>query len=325
MTDRQTSTPAVPFNPELRAVLDGFGDPGGGPSSLDDVLATRTDQPAVPDPAPIIGDRAIDIVDRTVPGPPGAPELAVTVLTPRGVPGTKPALVNFHGGGMMMGDRSMDTGRLADLVDELGVIAVNVEYRLAPEHPHPAPVEDCYAGLTWTAASCAELGVDPDRLVVMGGSAGGGLAAGVALLARDRGGPQLAGQLLLCPMIDDTGQTVSTRQYEDSGTWTAQLNRLGWSALLGDGAGSDAVSEYAAPARAGDLSGLPPAFIEAGAAEVFRDENVAYAQRIWATGGQAELHIWSGAFHGFDMFAPDSAITRAALGTRRSWFERVLF
>lgn len=323
MTDSQTSTPAVPFDPQLAAVLNGFGDPGG-PSSLDDVLTTRTDRPAVPDPAEIIQDRAIDVVDRTVPGPPDAPDIAVTVLTPHTVPGPKPALVNFHGGGMMMGDRSMDTGRLADLVDELGVVAVNVEYRLAPEHPHPAPVEDCYAGLRWACANSAELDLDPDRIVVMGGSAGGGLAAGVALLARDRGGPRLAGQLLLCPMIDDTDHTTSSRQYEDSGTWTAQLNRLGWSALLGDTAGSEDVSEYAAPARAADLSGLPPAFIEAGAAEVFRDEDIDYAHRIWVTGGQAELHIWSGAFHGFDMFAPDSPITRAALDTRRSWLNRVL-
>jgi acetyl esterase/lipase len=226
---------------------------------------------------------------------------------------------------MISGTRGMDTGRLVDLVLAIGVVAVNVEYRLAPEHPDPAPVEDCYAGLQFLAGAAAELGVDPARIVVMGGSAGGGLAAGVALLARDRGGPALAGQLLLCPMIDDRNTTVSSHQYAGIGTWTRELNLVGWSALLGDAAGGDGpVSPYAAPTRATDLSGLPPAFIEAGSAELFRDENVEYASRIWAVGGDAELHIWSGGIHGFDVYAPESELAGAAIETRLSWFRRAL-
>ncbi|WP_217198458.1 alpha/beta hydrolase [Streptomyces buecherae] len=318
----------VPFDPTLSAVLDALPRASNPELSLADVPKLREAATAFPAPpiTEVIGDREIDAEELTVPGPDGAPDLAVTVLRPRRLPAPAPGLYNMHGGGMISGHRHQDAARLADLVEELGAVAVSVEYRLAPEHPDPAPVEDCYAGLVWMARGAAELGVDPGRVVVMGGSAGGGLAAGVAMLARDRNGPALAGQLLLCPMLDDRNTTVSSHQYDGSGTWQRSMNLLGWRALLGDRAGGTAarVSPYAAPARAGDLSNLPPAFVEAGSAELFRDEDVAYASRIWAAGGQAELHIWQGAFHGFDVFAPDHEVTRAALATRLSWLRRVL-
>lgn len=322
-----TITP-TPFDPAIREVLDRMPPTAGPAPSLETIPAMREagrsmfTRPV----ADVIGGREIDAEERTIPGPEGAPDLEITVLRPRRVSAPVPGLYNIHGGGMITGHRHMDTPRLADLVEELGVVAVNVEYRLAPEHPDPAPVEDCYAGLTWMSEHAAELGVDPRRIVVMGGSAGGGLAAGVVLLARDRGGPRPAGQLLLCPMLDDRNTTVSSHQYDGIGTWPRAMNLLGWRALLGEKAGDPAadVSIYAAPARAADLSGLPPAFVEAGSAELFRDENVAYASRIWAAGGQAELHIWSGACHGFDIFAPDHEVTRAALSARLSWLRRVL-
>ncbi|MFG3381367.1 alpha/beta hydrolase [Streptomyces sp. NPDC047999] len=318
----------VPFDPALAAVLDalprGEGD-AASPGTVAAIRASVANGPA-PSVAESVGDRGIDVEERSVPGPDGAPPLEVTVLRPRRHTPPVPGLFSIHGGGMISGDRHQDVPRLADLVEELGVVAVSVEYRLAPEHPDPAPVEDCYAGVRWMWRHAAELGVDPDRIAVMGGSAGGGLAAGVALLARDRQGPPLAGQLLLCPMLDDLNTTVSSHQYDGRGTWQRDANLLAWQALLGDRAGdpSAEVSPYAAPARALDLSGLPPAFVEAGSAELFRDEDVAYASRIWAAGGQAELHIWQGAFHGFDVFAPDHEITRAALAARRSWLRRVL-
>ncbi|MFE6776268.1 alpha/beta hydrolase [Streptomyces sp. NPDC057702] len=318
----------VPFDPTLSAVLDAMPEDAGPDPASAGVPAVREAASAIPAPpvADVVAGREIDAEERTVPGPAGGPDLRVTVLRPRGVPGPVPGLYNMHGGGMISGHRHHDVPRLADLVEELGVLAVSVEYRLAPEHPDPAPVEDCYAGLTWLVDHATELGVDPDRVVVMGGSAGGGLAAGVALLARDRRGPALAGQLLLCPMLDDTNTTLSSHQYEHSGTWRRPMNLLAWRALLGDRAGDPTadLSPYAAPTRAGDLSGLPPAFVEAGSAELFRDEDVAYASRIWAAGGQAELHIWQGAFHGFDVFAPGHEVTRAALAARRSWLRRVL-
>ncbi|MFF9349341.1 alpha/beta hydrolase [Streptomyces sp. NPDC014734] len=319
----------VPFDPALNAVLEamlhGRGAAAPSPGTVEAMRASASAVP-VPSVAEVIGGREIDAEELTVPGPDGAPDLAITVLRPRRPEGPVPGLYNIHGGGMISGHRHQDTARLAGLVEELGVVAVSVEYRLAPENPDPAPVEDCYAGLCWMAEHAAELGVDPGRVVVMGGSAGGGLAAGVALLARDRGGPRPAGQLLLCPMLDDRNTTVSSHQYDGLGTWQRAMNLLGWRALLGGRAGGGAadVSAYAAPARAGDLSGLPPAFVEAGSAELFRDEDVTYASRIWATGGRAELHIWQGAFHGFDVFAPEHEVTRAALAARLSWLRRVL-
>lgn len=319
----------VPFDSEIAPVLEAMAaDPQ--PALSRETLPGMRDGAATlfPSAATVIGDRPIDAEDRVIPGPAGAPDLEVTILTPRGHDATRPALpvlYNIHGGGMIVGHRTWETGRLVQLVEELGVIAVNVEYRLAPESPYPAGVEDCYAGLVWVADHAAELGGDPERIVVMGGSAGGGFSAAVALLARDRGGPALAGQLLLCPMIDNTNTTVSSHQYAGIGTWTREANLLSWELVLGEElAFSDRAPQYAAPTRATDLSRLPHAYIEVGAAEPFRDEDIEFASRIWAVGGEAELHVWSGGFHGFDMYAPDSELTRAALAARFSWLRRVL-
>lgn len=319
----------VPFDPDIAPVLDAMAADPQPALSRETIPLTRDGAAtAFPSAEEVIGDLPIDAHDRVIPGPAGAPDLEITVLTPRGHDATKPALpvlYNIHGGGMIVGHRSWETGRLVQLVDELGVIAVNVEYRLAPEDPYPAGVEDCYAGLVWLAANARELGADPDRIVVMGGSAGGGFAAAISLLARDRGGPALAGQLLLCPMIDNTNTTVSSLQYAGIGTWTREANLLAWECVLGEQlAFSAEAPAYAAPTRADDLSGLPHAYIEVGAAEPFRDEDVEYASRIWALGGAAELHVWSGGFHGFDMYAPASELTRAALDARFSWLRRVL-
>ena len=319
----------VPFDPDIAPVLDAMAADPQPALSRETIPLTRDGAAtAFPSAEEVIGDLPIDAHDRVIPGPAGAPDLEITVLTPRGHDARKPALpvlYNIHGGGMIVGHRSWETGRLVQLVDELGVIAVNVEYRLAPEDPYPAGVEDCYAGLVWLAANAPELGADPDRIVVMGGSAGGGFAAAISLLARDRGGPALAGQLLLCPMIDNTNTTVSSRQYAGIGTWTREANLLAWECVLGEQLAFSAdAPAYAAPTRADDLSGLPHAYIEVGAAEPFRDEDVEYASRIWAVGGAAELHVWSGGFHGFDMYAPASELTRAALDARFSWLRRVL-
>jgi acetyl esterase/lipase len=208
--------------------------------------------------------------------------------------------------------------------EQLGAAVVSVEYRLAPETPHPGPVEDCYAGLAWTAGHAGELGIDPARVIVGGASAGVGLAAAVALLARDRGGPALLGQMLLCPMLDDRNETPSSYQMAGIGIWDREANEVGWTALLGAARGGPDVSPYAAPARATDLSGLPPAFIEVGSAETFRDEDVAYATGIWQAGGQAELHVWPGGFHGFTGMVPDAAISKAATAAQQGWLRRIL-
>ncbi|WP_232835406.1 alpha/beta hydrolase [Actinocorallia populi] len=269
-------------------------------------------------------DGAFAVQERAVPGPQGAPEVPLLICRPTGAAGPTGVIYYIHGGGMVMGTNRHGADDLLDLALDLGMTLVSVEYRLAPEHPHPAPVEDCYAGLLWTVEHAGELGLDLGRVVVAGTSAGGGLAAAVSLLARDRGGPALAGQMLICPMLDDRNDTPSSIQMAGLGIWDRTCNDTGWTALLGDARGGPDVSPYAAPARAADLSGLPPAFVDVGSAETFRDEDVAYATRIWQAGGVAELHVWPGGCHGFDMLAPHAAISVEAREARLRWLRRVL-
>jgi acetyl esterase/lipase len=294
--------------------------------TLDMLPALRKPNPTMPAPTDedLRRGGAFEVTERRVPGPAGAPDISLLICRPTGVTAPAAALYNIHGGGMIIGDNRTGVPGMLELAEELRAAVVSVEYRLAPETPHPGPVEDCYAGLAWTAAHAGELGIDPERIVVAGGSAGGGLAAAVALLARDRGGPALAAQLLLCPMLDDRNDTPSAVQMAGLGVWDRASNEVGWTGLLGDARGGPDVSPYAAPARAADLSGLPPAFIDVGSAETFRDEAVAYASRIWQAGGVAELHVWPGGFHGFTMMAPQAAISRAAAAAPRNWLHRVL-
>jgi acetyl esterase/lipase len=235
-----------------------------------------------------------------------------------------PALYHIHGGGMIVGHPRWIGDDYLDWAEEFGATLVSVDYRLAPEAPHPAPVEDCYAGLAWVAENATNLGIDADRIVIVGESAGGGLAAATTLLARDRGGPALAAQILLCPMLDDRNDTPSAIQGEGRGVWDRAANELGWSALLGDSRGGPDVSPYAAPGRQKDLSGLPSTYIDVGTAETFRDEAVAYASRIWRSGGQAELHVFAGGFHGYHALAPHAAISQDTKRARVQWLRRIL-
>ncbi|WP_433502899.1 alpha/beta hydrolase [Pseudonocardia halophobica] len=267
---------------------------------------------------------AYRIEERRVPGPAGAPDLTLLICTPRNLKAPAPAIYHTHGGGMISGNRRSSTDSMLDLAEPHGMIVVSVEYRLAPEHPDPAPIEDVYAGLVWTAGHADELGMDPERIVIAGASAGGGLTAGLGLLSRDRGGPAVFGQLLACPMIDDRNDTVSSLQMKGLGVWDHVANQTGWDSLLGSRRGGPDVSPYAAAARATELSGLPPTFVDVGSAETFRDEAVAYASRIWAAGGRAELHVWPGGFHGFDNLAPDAAVSRAVRKARQDWIGRLL-
>jgi len=204
------------------------------------------------------------------------------------------------------------------------VVLVSPDYRLAPEHPDPYPVEDCYAGLAWVAEHADELGVDPERIVLVGQSAGAGLAAGTALLARDRQGPAVVGQVLVSPMLDDRDATLSARQFDGVGVADREMTRFGWDAYLGDRRGGADVSIHAAPGRATDLAGLPPAYVDCGSAEVFRDEAVAYAGALWAACVQAELHVWPGAFHGSASMLPQATLSRRAVAALRDWTGRLL-
>ncbi|MFI6734285.1 alpha/beta hydrolase [Nonomuraea sp. NPDC050451] len=262
------------------------------------------------------------IEDRHVPGPDGAPDVRVRIYRPAGDAEGRPGLYWIHGGGMIIGTPEIDEAMMIGYVEELGCVAVSVDYRLAPENPHPAPVEDCYAGLVWTAKAAGELGIDPARIVVGGASAGGGLAAATVLLARDRGGPDVAFQLLVCPMLDDRNITPSSHEFTEAVVWDRSANLFGWTALLGDRIGTDDVPPYAAPARATDLAGLPPAFIDVGELEVFRDEDVDYALRLSQAGVSTELHLYPGAFHGFDGMVPDAELSKRARAARLAALKR---
>jgi acetyl esterase/lipase len=228
------------------------------------------------------------------------------------------ALLYLHGGGMILA--WSDVGSLYDLVVReyvaaSGVPALVVDYRVAPEHPDPTPVSDCHAALRWLADHAAELGVDPRRIGVAGDSAGGGLAAGVSLLARDRGGPAIALQLLAYPMLDDRTVDPERELPPEVLVWNYDDNATGWSALLGT-AGADEVSVYAAPARATDLTGLPPTFIDTGDLDIFRDEDVDYARRLALAGVPTELHVHPGCPHGFETLVPAAAVSQRALADR---------
>lgn len=315
--------PAPPFDVELGAVLAVLGEQM--PSTLTpEMIGPGRAMFTAPFNESLLKNGAIVHEERVVPGPAGEPDITVSIFTRSDHTAGGPGIYNIHGGGMVLGDRFTGIDGVIAWVEEFDAVGVSVEYRLAPEHPDPAPVEDCYAGLVWMAEHAAELGFDPNRVLIAGGSAGGGLAAGTTLLARDRKGPALMAQLLICPMLDDRNQNVSCLQIDGIGVWDRGSNDTGWDALLGDRRKTDAVSIYAAPARATDLSNLPSTFIDVGSAEVFRDEDVAYASAIWAAGGSCELHVWPGGFHGFDGMAPQAALSVVARETRHQWLRRTL-
>lgn len=315
--------PRPPFDVELQAALALLGNDLLSTITPDMLPELRTAQSSPPIEEVLHG-RAVVHSELTIPGPTGAPDVIISVYKRDDHVDGGPGVFHIHGGGMMMGDRHKGIEVVLDWVELMDVVAVSVEYRLAPEHPDPAPVDDCYAALVWTAEHAEELGFDSRRLLIVGSSAGGGLAAGVSLMVRDRGGPSLVGQVLICPMLDDRNETVSSYQVDGEGVWDRRSNDMGWDALLGDRRRTDAVSIYSAPGRAADLSRLPPAFIDVGTVEVFRDENVAYASSIWAAGGDAELHVWPGGFHGFDLAAPQAALSVIARETRTRWVRRIL-
>ncbi|MEV7214764.1 alpha/beta hydrolase fold domain-containing protein [Kitasatospora cineracea] len=250
----------------------------------------------------------------------------VVAARPAAAPGALPALLYLHGGGLIGGNAHAVLPRvLRELAEPLGLAVLSVEYPLAPAARYPAPLHACRTALHWAAGHAGRLRIDPGRIVLAGKSAGGGLAAALALLLRDEGGPVPAGQLLLSPMLDDRGATASARQAAGHDTWDAVSNTTAWQAALGPLHGAPDLPPHAAPARARDLSGLPPAYLEVGSAETFRDEVTAYADTLWRGGGHAELHVWPGAPHGFDTLAPGAAVSRTAVAARRDWLRRLLF
>jgi acetyl esterase/lipase len=316
-------SPHPAFDPELESALAVLRQTIPTTMTIDMVTAMRGVERVASVTPEMLESMGLESRDVTIPSYDGQ-DIELTIVQRKGHIGRRPGIYHTHGGGMVVGDPWMGALTTLPAVAKHDAVFVTVDYRLAPEFPDPTPVEDCYAGLVWTAEHAEELGIDLDRLMIAGGSAGGGLAAGCTLLARDRKRPRLCAQMLVYPMLDDRNETVSSVQVDGVGVWDRGSNLMGWTALLGDRRGSDDVSIYAAPARATDLSGLPPTFIDCGTVEVFRDEDVAYASGIWAAGGQAELHVWPGAFHGFHFLAPESQLAREAIAAQQNWLDRIL-
>jgi acetyl esterase/lipase len=252
------------------------------------------------------------ISDRHIPARKGAPDILVRTYDPVRRDNPAPALVFFHGGAFTAGGLETEDLRCREIASRTGMLVVSVDYRLAPEHPFPAGFYDCYDSLVWCSTHADELGVDPVRIAVGGSSAGGALAAAVSLAARDQGGPAIVFQLLLYPVIDDRMSTASMAAFVNTPGWNQPNSVHMWRNYLG--AASDGeVSPYAAPARATDLRDLPPAYVMTVEFDPLRDEGVEYARRLIAAGVPTELHVFPGAFHGFDAAAPQATLSRRSL------------
>jgi acetyl esterase/lipase len=272
----------------------------------------------------LLANKNVRIEDLIIPGPRG--NLTVSVVRPatESHPARpRPGIFYIHGGALISCNRFAGLDTSAVWARDLDAITISVEYGLAPENTGEQPAQDCYAALLWAEEHLDQLGIDPGRLVLYGTSAGGGLAAATALMARDKGGPKLCGLFLECPMLDDRNETISAQQYTNGPFYNSTMNRFAWSCMLGtDRIGTSAVSEYEAPARATDLSGLPPTFVDCASTEPFRDEIVTFASRLWASGVAAELHVWPGGPHGYDRIAPDAPMAKQAREARLAWLRR---
>jgi acetyl esterase/lipase len=295
------------IDPELQALVDqlpsiDLSDPVAARAGFEALLAAMRGE--IPDVD------TLSIEDRPVPGWEGDPDVSVRLYRPKGAAGPVPGILLIHGGGFIIGSVEAEHAGAAMTAIATGAVVASVEYRLAPEHPYPAGLHDCYSALKYVAEHGGELGIDPARIALSGASAGGGLAAGTALLARDLGGPPICFQMLHIPELDDRLETPSMRTFVDSPLWNRPLAELSWKAYLGAGADRADVSPYAAPARATDLSGLPPAYISTAENDPLRDEGILYGLRLLQAGVSVELHQFPGTFHG------STLVTSAAISRR---------
>ncbi|HEX4428622.1 MAG TPA: alpha/beta hydrolase [Frankiaceae bacterium] len=298
------------LDPEIASVVPFLPAPSAGATieegrqRLEEMLGAGT--------GPVPGEEALTVTHRTIPGPEGAPEVPVIIYQPKSAAGPLPCVLDYHGGAFIMGTAQMNHPANVRIATEAGAVLVAVDYRLAPEHPFPAGIDDCYAALLWVQENAAELGVDTTRVAVMGGSAGGALAAGVAQMARDRGGPAICFQALGIPVTDDRLTSWSSQTFGD----TPMFNRPGaehmWECYLGAGYQGRETSPYAAPNRAADLAGLPPAYVQTMDLDPLRDEGIDYAYRMMTAGVSVELHAYPGTFHGSGLAMQAAVSKRSA-------------
>lgn len=294
MTQSQTLIDDL-IDPEMRAIIDLFP---GTTLSAETLPAVRA---AMPQAGSVtLYDANVCVEQLFVECPAGGPSVRVMAYRPHRSEGPLPALVHMHGGGYVAGHPEMSDAANRALADTLDCAIFSVDYRVAPETVYPGALDDCFAVLCWLIDGGAGPGVDPSRIGVKGESAGGGLAAALALLARDRGLPALLCQHLTYPMLDDrTCIQKEPNLYAGAYVWTPACNQFGWHSMLGRMPGSPAISPYAAPARAHDFTGLPPCFMAVGAMDLFLEENMEYTRRLARAGVSVELHVYPGACHGF--------------------------
>ena len=286
------------FDPELLPMVSMLADVK---MDLNDLETSRAMISAMVESMNAEVDRSgVAIRDETIPEPGAAPAIAVRVYTPERQQQAEPVLLHIHGGGFVLGSLETEAGTCLALCRNLGITVVSVDYRLAPETPYPGGLEDCYAALLWMVKNADTLMIDPERIGVFGMSAGGGLSAATALLARDRRGPKICFQYLGIPELDDRLDTPSMLQFDDTPQWNYPSAILSWDYYLGADyqRGGNNVPAYAAPARAADLAGLPPAYISTMEFDPLRDEGVLYALKLMQAGVACELHAFPGTFHG---------------------------
>jgi acetyl esterase/lipase len=282
------------------------------PLSLNDIPKARAASgqmmAAMKKHTPDIG--GITAKDKTIPGPQGAPEVKVRIYRPESHVGKLPALLWIHGGGYILGDIEQENliSRQFALAGEC--LTVSVDYRLAPENPFPAPLEDCYAALKWLSLQAEELEIDRSRIAIGGASAGGGLASGLAILARDRAEIDIRFQLLVYPMLNDCNVAPASNILPETLFWTRVNNLIGWRSYLGCEPGGEGISCYAAAYRANNLERLPAAYITVGDLDLFAREDVDYARRLIEAGVPTELHVYPGGCHAFDMLVPQADVSR---------------
>ncbi|GAP85728.1 putative alpha beta hydrolase fold-3 domain-containing protein [Rosellinia necatrix] len=309
-----------PYDPEIIAVADTQHRPV--PSNLGELAALRREE--LPYDENIHNDPEITIEEISVSGADGPLPAIVLKSSSRPAPlRPRPGILFFHGGGRVMGNVYVGLAAVSGCIKESDAVIVSVGYRLSPDVPGISAVEDCYASLIWMSKNLQVFNIDPARFIISGVSAGAGLAAGALLMSRDRKGPKVAAQLLVCPMLDDRFTSLSSRQFENGRGFYTTWGRYAWNCVLGQDIHRENVSYYVAPGRAEDLSGLPPAYIDAGSGEPFRDEDIAYAAKLWECGVQADLHIWGGGCHGFDLFF-STELGAQAVRTRNAWLGRIL-
>jgi acetyl esterase/lipase len=262
--------------------------------------------------------------DRSIPGFEASPDVAVRIYRPEQQRGLLPSLLWIHGGGYILGDIDQEDSIARQLALAGKCVVVSVEYRLAPEYPYPAPLEDCYVVLRWLSAHAGELGIDCSRIAIGGASAGGGLAAGLAILARDRAEVRAGFQLLVYPMIDDCNTAPASETLPDALFWTRENNLFGWRSYLNCKPGSEGISCYAAAFRATNLVGLPPAYITVGDIDLFAQEDIDYSRRLIAAGVPTELHVYRGGCHAFDGMVPGANISKRFASDMHRALERAL-